>query len=165
MKISFNFNSFKFQFKPSMARDYRIGLHRSRLENKRPSHLTPLSTVTNLEVCREDPYLAAPKQEGPPLLTTFEPKKKKKKPLVIILYFCNKCSQTLKVKPTHICLTVSVGQKSAHGRSHLNSLLRVSQGSSQGVSQAAFLSVGSGDYLFPSSFRLLAEFSPLLLQD
>ena len=60
-----------------MARDYRIGLHRSRLENKRPSHLTPLSTVTNLEVCREDPYLAAPKQEGPPLLTTFEPKKKK----------------------------------------------------------------------------------------
>ena len=62
-----------------MARDYCIGLHRSRLENKRPSHLTPLSTVTNLEVCREDPYLAAPKQEGPPLLTTFEPKKKKKK--------------------------------------------------------------------------------------
>lgn len=60
-----------------MARDYCIGLHRSRLENKRPSHLTPLSTVTNLEVCREDPYLAAPKQEGPPLLTTFEPKKKK----------------------------------------------------------------------------------------
>ena len=60
-----------------MAHDYRIGLHRSRLENKRPSHLTPLSTVSNLELCREDPYLAAPKQEGPPLLTTFEQQKQK----------------------------------------------------------------------------------------